>query len=105
MFKSNSIKSFYNKSFYNKPRSIYTKPQSPYHASRNVVHHVVPVAPVVPNCEKCKYSLKENGELVCKYFYATVIIYDIKFKYYMHTIDCRSTPDLCGEDGIYFKEL
>jgi hypothetical protein len=81
-------------------RSIYTKPRSPYLASRNVVHH----AGVVPNCENCKNSLKENGELVCKYFkYSTVIFDDTKFHYYMHTTDCRSSPDLCGEEGKFFK--
>ena len=85
-----------------KPNYIKFNPRSPYH---RIVPKFNVIPKFVPNCEKCKYSLKENGELVCKYFYATVIIYDIKFKYYMHTIDCRSTPDLCGEDGIYFKEL
>jgi hypothetical protein len=63
---------------------IKIKPRSPYHASRNTTpnFNVIPIHSIVPICEKCKYSLKENGELVCKYFYSTVTIYDKLYAYY-----------------------
>jgi|688.fasta_scaffold639650_2 hypothetical protein len=58
----------------------------------------------IPNCEKCKHSLKENGVLVCKYFkYTPVTLIENKYYYYMNTDYCRNMPDLCGEEGKYFK--
>jgi len=61
----------------------------------------------VPDCQNCKYSIKENNILVCRLFkYSTVMLSDKKeFHYYMDTDSCRSDRDLCGPDGEYFKSL
>jgi len=57
---------------------------------------------IVPNCKDCRYN--ENN--TCKLFKLLTVssVRHINFDYYADTDVCRDDPDLCGPDGIYFKQ-
>ena len=64
-----------------------------------------PIVKKVPNCKNCKYSFNNYNKSYCKlYRYIFLTNTNENDTNYIRTEDCRLNDDLCGLNGLNFKE-